>query len=341
MMIYARPPTLEDHGELRRMTREAIGRVSQRAHLIVLSAQRHSVPELATLFGMSRATVRFWIRRFDACGPAGLSEEPRRGRPRQLGSHELETMLTMRQADPQHAGSLATFWTVAMLALAVLHRLGVHLSTRALRDALRELELRWGRPRLAMPLKTDPAKAPLQWLIATAGVEAGPEAAILDADESRLQLLPLVRAMWHWVGQPVRIPTPGTHVTRALFGALHMRTGRGVCVVRERMRTDDVLAFLEHLLVAYPQGAILLMVDNCSRHTAHAVGQWLTAHPRVHLDDLPKYGSHLNPVERIWLQLKNTSTATRLYGSMPLLLETVEAFFTAMTPEQALTWAAA
>jgi len=169
MMIYARPPTLEDHGELRRMTREAIGRVSQRAHLIVLSAQRHSVPELATLFGMSRATVRFWIRRFDACGPAGLSEEPRRGRPRQLGSHELETMLTMRQADPQHAGSLATFWTVAMLALAGLHRLGVHLSTRALRDALRELELRWGRPRLAMPLKVDPAKARLQWLIATAG----------------------------------------------------------------------------------------------------------------------------------------------------------------------------
>jgi transposase len=339
-MIYARPPTLEEYSELRRMTREAIGRVSQRAHLIVLSAQRQSAPELATLFGMSRATVRFWIRRFDAYGPAGLYDEPRSGRPRKLGSHELETMLTMLQDDPQHAGYLATCWTVAMLALALLHRLRVHLSTSALRDALRELGLRWGRPRLAMPLKVDPAKARSQWLIAQAVVEAGPEAAILYADESRRQLLPLVRAMWHWVGQQVRIPTPGTNVTRALFGALNIRTGRWVYLVRERMRTADFLAFLERLLVAYPQGPILLMVDNFSSHTAQAVGQWRTAHPRVHLYYLPKYCSHLHPVERIWLQLKNTLAANRWYGSMHLLLETVEAFFTAMTPEQALTWAA-
>ena len=65
-MIYARPLTVEEHCELRRMIREAIGRVSQRAHLILLSAQRYAVLELAMLFGMSRATVRCWIRRFDA-----------------------------------------------------------------------------------------------------------------------------------------------------------------------------------------------------------------------------------------------------------------------------------
>jgi len=192
-----------------------------------------------------------------------------------------------------------------------------------------------------MPHKTDPAKARHQWLRAKAVVEAGPEAAILSADESRLQLFPLVRAIWQWLGQPGRIPTPGTHVTRALFGALDMRTGRWVYLVREGMRTDDFLAFLEHLLVVYPQESILMMVDNFSRHTAHAVGHWLTAHPRVQLYYLPKDCSHLNPVERIWLRLKNTLAANRLYGSMRLLLDTVEAFFTAMTPEQALTWATA
>jgi hypothetical protein len=46
-------------------------------------------------------------------------------------------------------------------------------------------------------------------------------------------------------------------------------------------------------------------------------------------------------VERIWLRLKNTLAADRLYGSMKVLLETTEAFFAAMTPEQALRWAAA
>jgi transposase len=340
-MIYVRSLTDEERTELKRLTRQAIGRVSQRAQLILLSAQRRTVPEVAVLFDMSRATVRFWIRRFNAHGPAGLYDEPRGGRPRKLGPQELETTLSMLQDDPRHAGYLATFWTIAMLAQALFHKLGVHLSVSTLRVRLRELGLRWGRPRLAMPLKVDPAKARTQWQIAKAVLEAGPEAVILYADESRLQFLPLVRAMWHWVGQQVRIPTPGTNVTRALFGALNIRTGQWVYVVRERMRTNDFLAFLDHLLRAYPQGPILLIVDNFSSHTAHAVDRWLSTHSRLHLYYLPKYCSHLNPVERIWRQLKNTVAADRLYASMRLLLETVEAFFTAMTPEKALTWAAA
>lgn len=340
-MIYAQQPTVEERQELQRTIRQAVGRVSQRAQLILLSARRHTVPELATLFEVSRATVRFWIRRFNRHGPAGLYDDPRRGRPRRVSPHILETLVTMLQDDPRRAGYLATFWTVAMLSLAVLHKLGVQLRSSTLRGTLQALGLRWRRPRLTMPTKVDAEKTRKQWLIAKALAEAGPEAAVLYADESRLQLLPLLRATWQWAGQQGRVPTPGTNVTRALFGALNIRPARWVSLVRARMRTDDFLAFLEHLLVAYPTGPILLIVDNFSSHTAHAVTAWLPAHPRLQLCYLPTYCSHLNPVERIWLRLKNTVAANRLYGSMQLLLETVDAFFTAMTAEQALTWAAA
>jgi transposase len=340
-MLYARQPTQAERIELQRMTRQAVGRVSQRAHMILLSIQQRTVPELATLFTMSRASVRFWIRRFNAHGPAGLYDDPRSGRPRKVSPQVLESIVTLLQDDPRHAGYLATYWTVVMVGAALVHQLGVRLSTSTLRNALHRLGLRWGRPRLAMPLKTDPAKAYKQWVMAKAVIEAGPQVTILYGDESRVQLLPLIRAMWHWVGQQLRIPTPGTNVTRARFGALDIRTGRWVYLIRERMRTDDFLAFLEHLLVVYPDGPVLLMVDNFSSHTAQAVNTWLATHARLHLYYLPKYCSHLNPVERIWLQLKNQLAANRLYGSLQLLLTTIEAFFTAMTPEQALTWAAA
>ena len=66
----------------------------------------------------------------------------------------------------------------------------------------------------------DPLKAEKQWRIAQAVLAAGPEAAVLYADEARIALLPLVRGLWHWVGQQVRIPTPGSNQTRSLFGAL-------------------------------------------------------------------------------------------------------------------------
>jgi transposase len=323
------------------MVRQEIGRVSQRAQMILLSARRKTVPEIADVFDVCLPTVRFWIRRFEESGPDGLYDRPRSGRPRKITDEVRGTVVELIQEDPQEQGYLATFWTVAMLTLALTRKLNVTLSLSALRGTLHQLGLRWGRPKLAMPAKVDPEKAQKQWKIAKAAVEAPPEAAILYADESRIQLLPLIRAMWHWAGQQVRVPTPGSNKTRALFGAFNIRTGQWTYLVRERIRKEDFVAFLDHLLVVYPNQPIILIVDNYSSHTAHLVREWLETHPRLQLYYLPKYCSHLNPVEDIWLRLKNQVSANRLYGSMKVLLETVEAFFHDMTPEKALTWTAA
>jgi len=340
-MIYVRPPTDDEQQELKRMARQEVGRVSERAHMILLSAQHRAVPEISTIFGVNRATVRLWIRRFDLQGPDGLRDEARSGRPRKVTQQVKTTLATLVRHDPLHFGYLATFWTVAMMGTALFCLLGVSLSLGTIQTTLQGLGLRWGRPRLAMPVKTDPDKTLKQWCIAEAVLQAGPLAHILYADESRVQLLPLVRAMWHWVGEQVRVPTPGSNSSRALFGALNIRSGEWTYLVRRRMLTEDFLAFLEHLLVTYPMGSIVLVVDNYSSHTAKAVGQWLAQpqHTRMRLLYLPKYCSHLNPVEAIWLRLKGVVAANRLYGSMTALLQAVDSFFTGMGAQQALTWA--
>ena len=342
-MIYVRQPTEDERAELRRMTRQEVGRVAQRAQMVLLSAQRRGVPEIAALFEVSRATVRYWLRQFDATGPGGLRDEPRSGRPRKVTPRVEETLATWLGQDPQQVDPayLATFWTAAMLLLGLGARLQLALSPTTLRAALHRLGLRWRRPRLAMPRKVDPEKAAKQWRIVAAVLAAGPEAAVLYADESRVQTLPLVRAMWSWVGQQWRIPTPGSNTARAIFGALEIRTGRWTYLVRERMRTEDFLTFLERLLTVYPAHPSILIVDNYSSHTAKEVRDWLAEHPRLQLHFLPTHCSHLNPVERIWLQLKGDLAANRLYGSIKLLLTAVDRFFAAMTPEQALAWAAA
>lgn len=339
-MIYARTPTADELQELKRMTRQAIGRVAQRAQMVLLSAQRRTVPEIATIFAVEYKTVRKWLRRFAAAGPAGLYDEPRSGRPRKLTDSVRTKLVEMVQQDPEHSGYRATFWTVTMLVLALTDKLQVRLSMSSIRAALQRAKLAWGRPRLAMPAKTDPQKAAKQWAIAQAVIEAGPDAAVLYADESRIQLLPLLRSMWHWVGEQIRVPTPGTNVTRALFGALNIRSGQWTYLVRERMTKEDFIAFLEHLLTIY-SGPIILIVDNYSSHTAGVVQTWLAAQSRLQLFYLPTYCSHLNPVENIWLRLKNEIAANRLHGSLQRLLDSVAGFFRDMTPELALTWAAA
>ena len=67
----------------------------------------------------------------------------------------------------------------------------------------------------------------------------------------------------------------------------------------------------------------------------------MAEHPRLRLLYLPTYCSHLDPVEPIWFRLKGAIAANRLHDSMTALLEAVERFFTDMTAEQVLVWAAA
>jgi len=247
----------------------------------------------------------------------------------------------MRPHAPRDEGSVATSWTVARRGVALRPKLAVRLRGSARRTALHQLGRRWGRPRLARPPTGDPEHAHQQGGMATAVMAAGPDAALLDAAEARLQRLPWRRAMGPWGGEPRRVPTPGTKVPRARFGARNIRPGRWGYLVRERRRHEDVLAVRVPRLVASPQGPSVLIVAHVSRPTAHAVPAWGCAHPRLPWGSLPTDGSQVTPVERIWLRLKKMLAPTRGYGSRRLGVETVEAFLTAMTPEQALAWAAA
>ncbi|TAK34966.1 MAG: helix-turn-helix domain-containing protein [Chloroflexota bacterium] len=146
-MSYVRQPTDDEHEELKRMTRQAIGRVGQRAQMVLLSAQGRTCPEIARIFETSDLTVRFWLRRFSADGPAGLYDAPRSGRPRKVTPAVIATLDTVIRDDPDRAGHLATFWTVAMLVLTLVTTLEVRLSVSTVRPVLHAMGLRWGRPR--------------------------------------------------------------------------------------------------------------------------------------------------------------------------------------------------
>lgn len=111
-MVFVRVLSEEEEAELRRMTRQEIGRVSQRAQMILLSAQQRTVPEIAEIFGVSRATVRHWIAQFEQRGPTGLYDEPRMGRPRKM-RREQEPNRQLEYREPAKAYALlAAFCTL-------------------------------------------------------------------------------------------------------------------------------------------------------------------------------------------------------------------------------------
>jgi transposase len=325
---------------LKKLARRELGRVSERIHMVLLSARGYSVGQIAQIFETSEGTIREWLEHFEKEGVEGLRDRPRSGRPRKVDAVAQEVIETQVETPPSTLGYLFGFWTVLALCSHLAKNLGVTISPSSLRRAMHILEFRWLRPKLDMP-KQDPKAHEKMEKILQRLFAAGKDTAILCLDECDLHLLPVLRAMWMRKGHQVRVPTPGQNRKRSIFGAMDLVTGRFIHGIFERRTAVDFIVFLEKLLTAYPDGQILVLLDNFSAHKAAVVKEWLRSHPRIELLYLPAYSGHKqNPVEKVWWRLKAVVAANRCHGSMSVLIEAAERFFAELTPEAVLRLAA-
>lgn len=335
-MVRIGPLSDEQRQALEQVRRRAVGRVSQRAHMVLLSARGYTVEQIAEIFGVGEDVVRKWLHRYERQGPLGLDDRPRPGRPPtdRLARHIVDTQASN---PPCNNGLVQGGWTVGLLAAFLAARFRLTLSPGSVRRYLHQAGWRWARPRLAPAThaprgqrKDDPATALKLALIAQAVAST---ATLLYLDECDLHLLPVIRACW-MKGPRLRVPTPGQNAKRALFGALDARTGQLHHLVRPRKRAAQFVEFLETLAAIYPTGAVILVLDNVITHDAKLVRAWLARpeHARFRFLWLPKYSAHEhNPIERVWGLMKDAVAANRLHGSIDLLVDEADRFFATAT----------
>lgn len=321
-------------GELRQVARQAVGRVSERAHFVLLSAQGYSPPAIGGLLGYDVQTVRAWLTAYQRQGCAGLVDAPRSGRPPK-DRHLTAMVQAQASQPPPNAGYLQACWTVALLVLHLAARFRLTISPSRVRRALHQAGFRWKRPKLVPARRRDPRTSEKEAQIAAA--LADPTATLLAEDEADQHLLPVLRAMWQRVGQQVGIPTPGQNAKRGVFGALDLRTGAWFYQLTAHKRSVDFIAFLTQVLAAYPVGRVYVLVDNASIHTSRAVQRWLAAQGRLGLVYLPTYSGHrLNPVEKVWWALKGTIAANRMFRNLAELDAAICEYFADFSPARAL-----
>ena len=322
--------------ELKRLSRQAVGRVALRAQMVLLSDRGYSVPQIAEIHACGEDVVRTWLHRYEQRGMDGLEDDPRSGRP---PKDALAGLIVDTQASqsPPCSGHIQTRWTVGLLTAFLAVRFHLLLSYSSIRRYLHRMGWRWARPRLAPARKPDPeAPAKLAALASAKEQARQGHAHLLYLEASDLHLLPLIRSMW-MKGPRRRILTPGTNRRRAFFGALDAVSGQWYSTDHERKLAVHFVAFLQRLAAAYPTGPLYLALDNAPTHTAKVGQRWLVAHPQVQVLWLPKYAAHeVNPVERIWGLMKSAVAADRLAGSIDELAAAARRFFSDMTPHPAL-----
>jgi transposase len=265
--------------------------LAQRARIVLLAGDGVSNTEIAARVGVSRQTVVSWRARYSRSGIAGLSDEPRPGRPRSI-DHDRIITETLKPP-PKKLG--VTHWSSRLLA----KRLGVDATTIA--RAWRAYGVQPWRSE-TFKFSTDPE------LVAKVTDVVGlylapPENAIVLCVDEKSQIQALDRTA------PILPMQPGLaerrsydyvrHGTTTLFAALEIATGKVTTAMKPRHRHQEFLAFLKQVVKAYPDQELHLVMDNYAAHKRKEVRDWLTANPRVQVHFTPTSGSWLNLVE-VW-----------------------------------------
>jgi transposase len=152
-------------------------------------------------------------------------------------------------------------------------------------------------------------------------------------DETGLREFPPLRAGWSQRGAPALVTISGRNTRRTLLGALNAATGELVTTVRERCRTDDVLAAVAALGAVRPGVPKLLIWDNAPPHHPTRVRQ-MADEAGITIVFLPFRAPELMPLEELWRGLKQIVAANRCYVSLEELVERAVAWLDDMTDDE-------
>ncbi len=90
--------------------------LARRSRIVLACAEGGTNGQVAARVGVSARTVATWRRRFATARLAGLSDEPRAGRPRSLSGSKIREVVTRTLEEAPPAG--ATRWTSRSMARA-------------------------------------------------------------------------------------------------------------------------------------------------------------------------------------------------------------------------------
>ena len=264
----------------------------QRANIVLLSAARLPVLEVARRAGISRPAVWRWQVRYAEQGVDGLLRDRTRkpGRAR-LPAATVAKVLALTCSEPPGA---VTHWTGRAVAKAA------GISLRAVQRLWEANRLQPHRLR-TFKRSADPAFAAKVEDIVGLYMDPPCHAVVLSIDEkSQIQALDRTQP-----GLPLKPGRCGTMThdhkrngTTTLFAALNTLDGTVVGRCMPRHTHKEFVTFLKAVERAVPAGkAIHAIVDNYATHKHPKVQEWLADHPRWVFHFTPKSASWINAVE--------------------------------------------
>jgi transposase len=281
-------PSVEDRARLTALLadRNRPQKHVARVRIILHSAERLDVAEVARRAGLSRPAVWRWQQRFAEAGVAGLLRDKTR-KPGKPPTPEATVQRVLALACAAPPGE-ATHWTGRMMAKAA----GLSLRTVQRIWAAHKLQ-----PHRLRTFKRSRDPEFLAKLADIVGLYLAPprHAVVLSVDEkSQIQALDRTQP-----GLPLKPGKAGTmthdyirHGTTTLFAALNVLDGTVLGRCMQRHRHQEFIRFLNAVEAAVPAGKLVhCILDNYATHKHPKVRAWLDRHERWTFHYTPTSGS--------------------------------------------------
>jgi transposase len=141
----------EQKNELEKFRHQASSKDSEKALMILLSAEGQSVSTISTILKRNPHTVRDWLKRYRKNGLVGLSRKYSPGRPDDKRNKVKEQIERIIHRPPSEYGYMDSVWTVSLIAHDVEKELIISISTDTVIRALKNLGYSYKRPSKTLP----------------------------------------------------------------------------------------------------------------------------------------------------------------------------------------------
>jgi len=282
--------------------------------MLRLNATQH---DIAQAIGVCRESISRWIALFLARGAAGLRPKKSPGRKSRLSKQQHKCLKQQVQKGPQAWGYPGGVWTSAMLQEHIQKQFGVFYTIGYIPELMRNIGLSYIKPKYTFSLSREELKEQIKWI--RKGLPdlyekvKACDGVLLFQDESTCQLQPNVMVTWAIKGQPPTMEKNASRGSFRIFGTIELFTGKLLYSIKELNKENPInnkvfTQFVRQVAQHYKGRDIFIVMDSASYHSGPTLRRFLENHPNVHLEKQPKKSPNVNPIEKVWKELKKDYT---------------------------------
>ena len=296
--------------------------VKDRLAAVVERRRGRSLRAVARAIKRSVSFVKTWNDRFKVGGAGSLWPTSKNVRRSKLTEEQRLALRLRILAGPTATDQVAIF-TIADIQRILLAEHHVEYSRSAISRLLRRMQIvrRRPRPRHAKQVagrvttwrdETLPATLRrVQELHPTSRLE------IWFQDESRFGQKTKSTRVWTERGSNPTFVDQNGKLSAYIFGAVNPSTGARVGLVATHCDSEIMQLHLDEVSRSVEHDAHVVMVlDGAGWHQSKS----LTIPPNITLCPLPPYSPELNPIERLWLRIKERYLSFRQYRDIDAII---------------------